>query len=87
MTAVAQQGAASHTPFTPDMSGTLLSTAGCEGAAMETVAVMSHTTVAFESPVGGNKLRSGPQQEVLFTVVSVDLIDRITLIVYEETYK
>lgn len=74
MTAVAQQGAASHTPFTPDMSGTLLSTAGCEGAAMETVAVMSHTTVAFESPVGGNKLRSGPQQEVLFTVVSVDLI-------------
>lgn len=54
---------------------------------METVAVMFHTTVAFESPVGGNKLRSGPQQEVLFTVVSVDLIDRITLIVYQETYK
>lgn len=57
------------------MSGTLLSAAGCEGAAMETVAVTAHTTVAFESPVCGNKLRIRPQQEVLLTLVRVDLID------------
>lgn len=52
---------------------------------METVAVMSHTTVAFESPAGGNKLRSGPPARSSVHCRQCGR-DRSQYI-YEETYK